>query len=90
MVKIEIDVDPVTMFTKPQQAIQEFSLLLLSERLKLLERVKGMEWSNSTAKGKIVDCTNSVIVIELPSKEKQELQLTGQRLRQLLAAVTTR
>jgi hypothetical protein len=88
--KIEIDVDPATMFSKPQQVIQEFSLILLSERIKLLERVKGMEWNNSTTKGRIVDCSNNAIVIELPSKERQELQLTGQRLRQLLAAATTR
>lgn len=89
MVKIELDVDPAVMFMKPHQAIQEFSLLLLSERQRLIEKIKGTEWSNSTTKGRIVDCSSNIITVELPNKEKKELQITGSRLRQLIAAVTT-
>ena len=90
MVKLEMDVDPVTMIVKPQQAIQEFSLILLGKRQQLLDSLKGMEWNNSTTHGKIVDCSANSITVELPNKEKKELQMTGPRLRQLILAATTR
>lgn len=90
MVKIELDVDPSVLFLNPHQAIQQFSLKVLTERQALVDKMKGMEWNNSTTRGRVVECSHNILVVELPDKKRQELPLTGGRLRQLLQAVTTR
>lgn len=90
MVKVEMDVDTTMLFMKPQHVIQQFSLRILQERQTLLESMKGLEWKNSSTSGKVEDCSTTVIVIQSADGKKHELPLTGQRLRQLLAAVTTR
>ena len=90
MRKIEMDIDENVLFMNPQQAIQEFSLKLLADRAKLVDNIKGMEWKNSTTKGKIVDISTNIITVETQDKKKHELPVTSHRIRALLAAVTTR
>ena len=90
MVKLEIDVDPSLLFLKPQHVMQTFSLHVLQKRQELLEGMKGLEWKNSTASGRVHDCTSTAVVVLLPDGTKQELPLTKARLSQLCAAATTR
>lgn len=90
MVHIEVDLDPELVFMKPQQAIQQLSLIVLAERESLLRRFRGTTWNNSSTKGVVCDCSQTTITIELPDKTKKELPITTARLRQLLAATTTR
>ena len=88
MVKLELDVDPQTLFLSPQQPLQLFSLLIAKEREALLQNIRGMKWENSTTKGTVVDCTCKVILIQLPDGTRTELPVTKGRLTQLLAATT--
>lgn len=90
MVKITVDVDPSVLYMRPQQAIQQFSLELLKEREVLLRSLKGIRWNDKTACGNVVECTPNYIIIEGEDRRRQEVQMTGQRLRQLLAAATIR
>ena len=87
---LTITVNPVELFMTPEHAIQKFSLLVLQEQQRLVDKMIGLEWNNSQATGKVVDCTCNVIVVKTAENKRHELPVTGPRLRQLLAATTTR
>ena len=89
-VTLTLEVDPVDLFMSPQHAIQRFSLMLLREQQNLMCSVKGMQWSNSTTSGKVVECSPRSLVVLTTENKREELALTGPRLRQLLAATTSR
>jgi len=90
MVKLELDVDPVNLFMKPEHALQQFSLVVAKARESMLSSMKGIEWNNSTSKGTVHDCNTAHIVIRQPDNTLTQIPLTGARLRQLVTATTTR
>jgi len=90
MVKLEIEVDPEVLFMKPEHALRQFSLVVAKTRESMRSSMKGIEWNNSTSKGTVYDCNTTQIVIMQPDKTLTQIPLTGTRLRQLVAATTTR
>lgn len=90
MVQVTIDVDETTLFYKPQQAIQSFSVQLIRERQRLFERMHGLDLHTAKARGTVVCVTQNNVTIECSDRTKQTLTITGPILRQLMAGVTTR
>ena len=90
MVRIFTDVDETTLFLKPQQAIQSFSLQILRERQRLYERMHGIQLQTTKACGTVVCVSQNSVTIECSDHTKQTIAITGPILRQLMAGVTTR
>lgn len=90
MVSIQVDVDHTTLWTKPHQAIQSFSLQLLKERQAMIEKIKGIEYSGGGEKGKVVDCYHSGVVVLTEGNKRVNVPLSMAKMNQLLAAATRR